>query len=92
MEKGEIVQNFTYFHHVFYATCILKSFNPLPDDEILDRSNLKQSANDNFKFYENSRKLSKQVENTESKGEIARYECFQKTCFLEASKGVIMWK
>ena len=26
------------------------------------------------------------------KGEIARYECFQKACFPEASKGVIVWK
>ena len=41
----------------------------------------------------------KQVENTVGKGEIARYEqfllfpqCFQKTCFPEASKGVIVWE
>ena len=47
--------------------------NPLPDDKILDRSNLKQSADDNFKFDENSRKFSKWVENTGGKGEIARY-------------------
>ena len=50
--------------------------NPLPDDKILDRSKLKQSADDNFKFHENSRKLFKQVENTVGKGEIARYEHF----------------
>ena len=44
-------------------------------------------------------KLSKQVENTVGKGEIARYEqfllfsqCFQKTCFQGVSKGVIVWK
>ena len=74
-------------------------FNPLPDDKILDRSNLKQSAHNNFKFDENSRKFSKQVENTVGKGEIARYEqfllfpqCFQKTCFLGASKDVIVWE
>ena len=43
--------------------------------------------------------LSKWVENTVVKGEIARYEqfllflpCFQKVCFPEASKGVIMWE
>ena len=71
--------------------------NPLPDDKILDRSNLKQSADDNFKFDENSRKFSKQAENTVGKGEIARYKqfflfplCFQKACFLGASKGVIV--
>ena len=77
--------------------CLL--FNPLPDDKILDRSKLKQSADDNFKFDENSRKFSKRVENTVGKGEIARNEqflmfpqCFQKTCFPEVSKGVIVWE
>ena len=55
--------------------------------QILDCSKLKEFADDNFKFDENSRKFSKQVENTVGKGEIARYEqfllfplCFQKTC------------
>ena len=45
------------------------------------------------------KKLSKQVENTVGKGEIARYEqfllfphCFQKACFPGASKGVIVWE
>ena len=45
------------------------------------------------------KKLSKQIENTVGKGEIARYEqfflfpqCFQKDCFLRASKGVVMWE
>ena len=49
---------------------------------------MKELADDNFKFHENERKPSKQVENTVEKGEIARYEqillfpqCFQKTCF-----------
>ena len=44
-------------------------------------------------------KLSKWVENTLGKGEIARYEqfllfpeCFQKACFPGASKGVIVWE
>ena len=74
-------------------------FNPLPDDKILDRSSLKRSADDNFKFDENSRKFSKRVENTVGKGEIAHNkkfllfpQCFQKACFLEASKVVIMWE
>ena len=56
-------------------------------------------ANDKFKFYENSRKFFKQVENSVGKGEIARYEqfllfpqCFQKACFLGASKVVTVWK
>ena len=44
-------------------------------------------------------KLSKRVENTVGKGEIAHYEqfllfpqCFQKACFPGASKGVIEWE
>ena len=52
-----------------------------------------------LKFEENGRKLSKRVENTVEKGEIARYEqfllfpqCFQKACFPGASKGVIVWE
>ena len=60
---------------------------------------MKEFADDNFKFDENGRKLSKQVENTVGKGEIARYtqfllfqQCFQKACFQGASKGVIVWE
>ena len=55
-----------------FCICI----NPLPDDKILERSKLKLSADDNYKFNENSRKLSKRVENTVGKGEIAHYEKF----------------
>ena len=71
----------------------VNSFNPLPDDKILVRSKLKQSADDNFEFDENSKKFSKRVENTVDKGEIARYEqfllfpqCFQKACFPGGQK------
>ena len=60
---------------------------------------MKEFADDNFKLHENGRKLSKWVENTVGKGEIARYEqfllfpqCFQKACFPGASKGVIVWE
>ena len=59
----------------------------------------KEFADDNSKFDENGRKLSKRVENTVGKGEIARYEQFllfpqrfQKVCFPGASKGVIVWE
>ena len=65
----------------------------------LDWFKLKESADDNFKFYENSRKVSKWIGNTVGKGEIACYEqfllfpqCFQKACFPGASKGVIVWE
>ena len=48
---------------------------------------MEEFADDSFKFVDTGRKLSKQVENTVGKGEIARYEqfllfpqCFHKTC------------
>ena len=43
-------------------------------------------ADDNFKVYENGRKVSKMVENTVEKGEIARFEQFLLflQCFLSA--------
>ena len=75
------------------------SLNPLPDNKILDWSKLKEFADDNFQFDDNGRKLSKWVENTVGKGEIASYaqfllfpQCFQKACFPGASKGVIVWE
>ena len=59
----------------------------------------KEFADNNFKFDESGRKLSKRVENTVGKGEIARYwqillfpQCFHKACFPGASKGVIVWE
>ena len=62
-------------------------YQPFPKRQILDSSNPKELADDNFKFVENGRKLSKRVENTVAKGEIARYEqfllfpqCFQESC------------
>ena len=42
----------------------------------LDSSKLKEFADDNLKFDDNERKLSKQVENTVGKGEIACYDNF----------------
>ena len=61
---------------------------------------MKEFADDNFRFDENGTKLSKQVENTMGKGEIACYDkqfllypqCFQKACFPGASIGVIVWE
>ena len=60
---------------------------------------MKEFADDNFKFDKNGRKLSKRVENTVGKGEIARYEqfllfpqCFQKACFPRVPKGAIVWE
>ena len=60
---------------------------PFPKRQILDPSELKEFADDNFELDKNGRKSSKRVENTVGKGEIARYEqfplfpqCFQRTC------------
>ena len=65
----------------------------------LDSFKLKEFADNNFKFDKNGRKLSKWVENTVGKGEIAHYEqfllfpqCFQKACCPGVSKGVIVWE
>ena len=62
-------------------------------------SKLKEFADNNFKFDKNGRNLSKRVENTVGKGEIAGYgqfllfpQGFQKAFFQRASKGVIVWK
>ena len=67
---------------------MMPMINTFPNDNFLDSSKMKEFADDNFKFDENGRKLSKLVENTVGKGEIAHYEqfflfpqCFlQKTC------------
>ena len=100
------VQIFGFFRlaitELFYCCCcscigVKCHFNPLPDNKYFDSS--KQFADNNFKFDENGRKLSKRVENTVGKGEIARYEqfllfpqCFQKACFPRTSKGAIVWE
>ena len=61
--------------------------NPFPNDKFSDSFKLTALADDNFRFDENGRKVSKPVENAVGKGEIARHEqfllfpqCFQKTC------------
>ena len=76
-----------------------RTFYHITRQQILDSSKLKEFADDNFGFVANGRKLSKQVENSVGKGEIARYEqfllfpqCFQKACFPGASKGVVVWE
>ena len=81
-------------YHIIYSLTELSfcynSHNSFPNKTFLDSSKLKQFANNNFKFDENGRKFSKQVENTVGKREIARYEqfllfpkCFQMTCSVD---------
>ena len=94
-------KDFMDLNHIIIAwynesrRCVL----PITRRQILDSSKLTEFADDKFKFDENSRKLSKWVENTVGKGEIARDEqfllfpqCFQKACLPGASKGVIVWE
>ena len=51
-------------------SCHLGKAYPITRRQTLDSSKLKEFADDNFKFEENGRKLSKQVENTVGKVEI----------------------
>ena len=51
-------------------------FDPLSNNNFFYSSKFEAFADDNLKFDENGRKFSKQVENTERKGEIARYKQF----------------
>ena len=60
---------------------------------------MKEFADNIFKFEENGRKLSKWVENTVGKGEIACYkqfllfpQCFQKAYVPGVSKSVTVWE
>ena len=77
----------------------LININSLPHSKILDWSKLKQFADNNFKFDENGRQFSKQVENTVGKGGIAGNEqfllfpkCFQKTCTETRKNQGLFWK
>ena len=78
-----------YVHNELYQASydiIMDLLKLFTKRQILDWSKQEEFAGDNFRFKEN-RKLSKWVENTVGKGEIAHYEqfllfphCFQKTC------------
>ena len=62
-EKGMVLPFcFCYSYNVFY---------PFPKQHNSDSAKLKELADDNFKFDENSKMFSKRVEDTVGKGEIA---------------------
>ena len=65
-------KNISYFLSVQPLYWVLTHYHPT----ILDSPKQREFADDNFKFDEIGRKLSKRVENTVGKGEIARYEQF----------------
>ena len=78
MHQVPFYQNTAYVY--FQNTCYLQEpcslLEPITRWQILDSSKLKDFAHNNFEFDENGRKLSKQVENTVGKREIARSSNF----------------
>ena len=66
-KQGHTPRNITDLNDVTLA-------KPFPKRKILDPSKLKEFSDDNSKFDEMGKKLSKRVENTVGKGEIAHYE------------------
>ena len=80
--------------HSFLNTVLLYYFayKPITRRQILDSTKLKEFADDNFKFEENGRKISKQVENTRYEQFLLFPQYFQKACFPGAPKGVIVWE
>ena len=82
-----------------FVDCWDKIILTLSQTTILDSSTLKEFVVDNFEFDEDGKKLSKQAENTEGKGEIACYEqfllfpqCFQTTCTADTLKPGLVWE
>ena len=98
-EKMLVASIFSFSHNVF---CCTKDRNHHLAHYQTTNFRLFQTervCRQQFQYDENGRKLSKQVENTVGKGEIALFEqfllflqCFQKGCFPGASKGVIVWE
>ena len=80
MSKGHIIMQ-SWFCKTYFLQQEKKTFHKRL---ILDSSKFKEFADNNFKFNENGEKISKKVENTVGKGEIARYEQF--LCFPVFSK------
>ena len=79
MLEGVVIRN-SVFERLVLQTCENKSLFgkglTLSKRQILDPSKLEEFADDNSKFDENGRTLSKREENTVGKGEIARYKQF----------------
>ena len=62
-----------FLNHALLVIFILRQLT-LSQRQILDSSELKEFADNNFKFDENGRKFPKRLENTVGKGEIAGHE------------------
>ena len=65
-----------------------------PKRKIIDFSEMKEFADDNFAIDENGGKFSGRIENAVGKGEIALLfpQSFQKTCNANTLKQGIIWK
>ena len=55
---------------------MIEIIQPSPNRQIFDFSKLKQFADDNSKFNETVKELSKRIKNSVETGEVARYEHF----------------
>ena len=75
MDPSVFISHLTGTAHL-YMYFIGLTGNALGSYPFPKRQIVKEFADDNFKFDENSRNFSKRVENTAGKGEIARYEQF----------------
>ena len=78
--------NLIYYRKTFIQLLESTPVHPFPNDKLFFSSKHNEFSDDNFEFDENGIKLSKWIENTEGKEEIALYEqfhlfpqCFQKT-------------
>ena len=75
-----------------HESTFTRGIQPLPKQQILDSSNLKEFEDDNFQFDENDRDLHKGKKKWEKKKLLVTssffffLQCFQKTCTAEASK------
>ena len=76
LQITEKMRKCEFQHFLVFPLHFQKPSKPIPKQQILDSSKLREFADDNFKFNENGRKFLKRVENTVEKGEIARYEQF----------------
>ena len=83
---------------VFIMSRFTKIFSPLPNNKILDQSNLKDSADDKIDLTWNLNYVLGRIENIVGKGENAGYQhfllftqCFRKAPFQESLKVQIVW-
>ena len=81
-EKLLITSNFSFSHSVFQKACfpgvsksvvVWELINSLPDDQVLDWSNLKAFADDKLKVTEKLKFVLRRIENIIGKGENAGY-------------------